>query len=540
MLTLSKFSASGTTLDFKDYQTTGSIDADSDQLTIASDPGFQIGDPIIIEIGGEAGAGVRGTKGVGGTWPSKSYADLTAMQADTSQANNTNAWREDTGAVYQFTSSNTWTAVDPAAQYYTQKAVPKALCTTIEAIDGLVLTLADAAVVSTTDANVYYDNTPDFNTLAAEGSGTTPTNNTLIIPEGRFAVGKRLLISAHDNWILRGISDDPTDSTIFSPDGTPSAQIKFNICHSSMARDFSLEGNSRWSGFGLAWDTFLTETGSSGDGTYPRGIWWASSRTPYARNLRVTDTFHMAVGFSFCTRPIAANCRGIRTQGLQQYIQWQFNAPDSPDATFRDCIVDSPHLDKGFETFRSPGAKLIRCGGRNCVMSMNSSGRFYFEDIDITIEADTQISSLAFAITEPIVNINSNISPPSSAIAQGGVIRIKSIITEGAINGSGDILSAVVGGDDNPNLTILGPTTGGLGLIQHPDATKNPSTGVIATGKNILVDGIRVIGANSNTTWGNIRGKADPGTYMTARNCVADIINDCIEINNQTNAEYEG
>ena len=91
---------------FRSIQTTGSISAGSNTLILAGPTSFIVGDFVIVEIGKEPGAGMRGTKGVGGTWPTKSYPDLTAMQADISQIDGLYAWREDTGEVYRFASPN--------------------------------------------------------------------------------------------------------------------------------------------------------------------------------------------------------------------------------------------------------------------------------------------------------------------------------------------------------------------------------------------------------------------------------------------------
>ncbi len=90
----------GTALAFKNYSTTGTISGASNSLVVSSNPGFQIGDAIIVETGGEAGLGARGTKGVGGTWPTLSYANAAAMNADTSKPDGQHAWLLDTGDVY--------------------------------------------------------------------------------------------------------------------------------------------------------------------------------------------------------------------------------------------------------------------------------------------------------------------------------------------------------------------------------------------------------------------------------------------------------
>src|SRR3954469_805839 len=108
---------------FKDISTTGSMSAGSRRLTIAAGAAFRVGDSVIVEIGGEAGHGLRGTMGVGG--------------------------------------------VDPAADqsYYKGADAPKALTAKIVGIsaDGTVLTLDHSAVTATTGAHVYYDNLPAWN-----------------------------------------------------------------------------------------------------------------------------------------------------------------------------------------------------------------------------------------------------------------------------------------------------------------------------------------------------------------------------------------
>src|SRR6185503_4165403 len=63
----------GVSSSLKEVVTTGSIAVNSKQLNVASASGFSVGDWVIVEIGKEAGQGQRGTRGVGGTWPSKSY-----------------------------------------------------------------------------------------------------------------------------------------------------------------------------------------------------------------------------------------------------------------------------------------------------------------------------------------------------------------------------------------------------------------------------------------------------------------------------------
>ena len=127
-------------LDLRDFglrslQTVGNIDAGSNRLRLQSapNPPFQKGDYLIVELGGEAGRGLRGTMGVGGTWPAKSYPTAAARDAERSQPLNTFAWIESDGTVRQWYSSK-WnddtSYVNPGGtlifHYYRAMAAPRA------------------------------------------------------------------------------------------------------------------------------------------------------------------------------------------------------------------------------------------------------------------------------------------------------------------------------------------------------------------------------------------------------------------------------
>ena len=72
-------------LDMRDWgmrsiQTTGTIAAGSSTLVLAATQNLKVGDFLLVEIGHEAGAGLRGTIGVGGVWPALYYATTAALQ----------------------------------------------------------------------------------------------------------------------------------------------------------------------------------------------------------------------------------------------------------------------------------------------------------------------------------------------------------------------------------------------------------------------------------------------------------------------------
>ena len=93
----------------------------------------------------------------------------------------------------------------------------------------------------------------------------------------------------------------------------------------------------------------------------------------------------------------------------------------------------------------------------------------------------------------------------------------------------------------DPNVSVTGgyPDNAGQGgYVEAPNylapSTNNGPAGVISTGENTIVDGIRVTGRMA-VSHANI---ALSGNGSIARNCVADEINATTETNNQTKAEW--
>src|SRR5262249_49083696 len=115
-------------LDMRDWgmrsiQTTGTIAAGSSTLMLAAPQNLRVGDFLLVEIGHEAGAGARGTIGVGGVWPALHFATTALLLAATAPAN-TFAWAKDTGEVWRYVSGN-WIQTKPyaAVNYYPYLAV---------------------------------------------------------------------------------------------------------------------------------------------------------------------------------------------------------------------------------------------------------------------------------------------------------------------------------------------------------------------------------------------------------------------------------
>jgi hypothetical protein len=145
---------------FKDIATTGSITSGTPTLVVADATGYEIGDPIIVEIGDEPGAGIRGTVGVGGTWPAMSYATAALMNADTTQVDGQWAYQADTGLTKWWDDdvSQAWSRSTRApSDYYESKCLPLALIANITNIVGNTITLDTNASATATNANVYYN-----------------------------------------------------------------------------------------------------------------------------------------------------------------------------------------------------------------------------------------------------------------------------------------------------------------------------------------------------------------------------------------------
>jgi hypothetical protein len=208
------------------FSSTGTIAAASNLLTVADASGFRVGDKIIIQTGGEAGLGLRGTEGVGGAWPALSYPDEATMRADTTQPPYTWCWLRDSGLTWQwnwFGPVDWFPTNDLFGRYYHYKVCPKALVTTITNIAGSVLTLAAPAVVASTGASVFIDNKPIIDAAIAIGG----TRIILDMPAGTFAFSDHLRFigtyaGGQHGWTLRGAGREAT--TLLVPDGVQFSQ----------------------------------------------------------------------------------------------------------------------------------------------------------------------------------------------------------------------------------------------------------------------------------------------------------------------------
>jgi hypothetical protein len=239
---ISTVTTGGSSNGLRQVTTAGSIAGGSNELFVESGSGFAVGDWVIVEIGKEPGQGQRGTRGVGGTWPSRSYPTESALRGDGGVPDGQFAWAEDSGEVF-WRVSGVWYNLGPgrndtlgSGSYYLGKAVPRSLQARITAIDGNRLTLDRSAAVAVSGANVYLDTAPILNNLIANGG-------SLSLPAGRFATGGVVYVQDRGGFVLSGQGKDQT--TLFSPKGVPSAMIQVFNAPNTLIRDFTLEGNFR-------------------------------------------------------------------------------------------------------------------------------------------------------------------------------------------------------------------------------------------------------------------------------------------------------
>ncbi len=436
---------------------------------------FVIGDKVIVEIGGEAGAGARGTDGVGGAW---------TVTAD--------------------------------GDYYHVEKAPKSLIANVTNVAGSVLTLDVAATVDTTNAKVYLDNTASLQAaltaLASLGTLNFPAGEYVTIDY--VGTGNR-----HFKGAGKGVS------ILRLPKGVGRHGLTASG-NGAIVEDVTIHGNFLWEGFGRnsndPTDTFYTGV----------GVWVFSTSNAIVRNVEVINVSKKAVWFEGGSDNLAQDCSMILEQPLRHYYaQWFFGASDADSITVQRCTFTCPYLSPGFEFFRSSGCQFLDCTSLNGSVSFNSSGDWLLENFTYTSTENSFVDEATYGHTTPVVDINSNISPPSPSISLGGTIRNINFtcggITGGGPGALGNYLIGVSINSYNPNITIDGGTftypplsteaTSSIGAnaISCPD-----SGGSFHAPDNVHVNDVTVVGPGYS--WFGAIHVDGEGASIT--NCTADWI----------------
>jgi hypothetical protein len=420
----------------------GSIDCGSNVLTLIETSTFNVGDQVIVEVGGEAGQGKFGTTGVGGVVPAA-----------------TDGW---------------------STFYYRSKDCPLALVAKVIGVsDGRrTLMLDKSASTAARNACVYFDNYPLLNAVLNEAH---PTGWVVTLPAGDFAISDRLEHRSYGGWSIRGAGKGVT--VLRSPKGVPGGGLQCFETNDTEVRDLTIIGNAGENGFGIKDHSDWIE--------YGMGVTFTRSSDCIVRNVSCIDVFRKAAWGEYTNNLQVYDCDLIINEPFRGYLEWWFGVSDSANGTFNNCKIKSSYLISGFEGFRSNGVKFIECHSVNASFSMNSTGNFLIDRPEVIIKAGSQFNT-AFHVQNPIFNINSNIKPPNKAMSSGGIFRNVSLLCEGYINVNNDLLRGIVINADNPNVTIDG------GMIAYPDyapPSQMPGPcGINSTGPNTRVRNLTVTG----------------------------------------------
>lgn len=571
---------------WKDVKTTGSMSANSNTLTVASSAGLAIGDPIVVEIGGEAGLGLVGTIGVGGTWPATRVANFAslpdpAVHRATYGDPDSYAYVTGENSVYIAYSNagvatwGEWTnyvqsdIVRNRGLYHTTKLRPRALKANITAISGNTITLDKSSEAATSGAGVYYDNSSiisyvlgrKFTNAATGFQLVSPTEGWGIqLPRGTFCITKDQSIPLADYWTFKGGGRSST--VLYSPKGTEQFALKMSG-ESNVISDFKVKA---WAGINY-WCT------DAPNGFIDQQKYAVQNTFLYKSNcvierIELENTWG---GPSFNNRfdSVMRHCKAVQNNGgIQQYATWFFGHSYCVDTWIEDCDYESECVNPAFEIFQATRGGFKRIKSKNGYVSSNTSGGgFLMEDMDIDVDFRAKPAENNWVVPgNPVVNINNNIVSTGGAldpnlVGSGGTIRNPRIkVTK---NQEGVCGAAVSIQTSNAYVVVEGthPDKPGKGVITMSDY--NPADpgipvgpgslgyaprgaiGVISDGAFTIVRGIRVIGMAQGNEFANINMR---DTTSVIQNCVADQItqwNGSAHVSkmgqngNITNAAYE-
>jgi hypothetical protein len=513
-------------------QTTGSITANQNTLTVADRTDFAEGDWIIVEIGKEPGLGQRGTRGVGDQWPSFSagVASLAAAIAThgTNPSGNVYVWINDTnsgeyGYVYWGRSVGwiwlgdlNWGAVTQTGDYYAALRTPRSLQAQIQTItpgSGTTGTFtlhngptSGLAKVTVTDATVYRDEIVEINNALASGN--------LQLTAGDHIVGGVIHITNETDRVLEGATTDRAATRIITPKGVPCAAIDIHNSPGTVIKNLTLQGNWRDHGFGHNYGD-----GPSAQAEINRGEPACSdsyysvsvgiravqgSTNTVFQNVATVDLAVAHFGTRLSNNVTAVGCDTRYTDPLRQYMQWAYYWTDTTGGGCTDCTTSGAYMYPGWESFKSSGVSFINCSGIG-TWSMNGSQLWLIQDCSGTYPANSCVNTpTGINRDQPIVNINNNINMPAAFLSPGGHIDGLTLNQQGYIqNGNTSMACALKVMDSCPN--VLAEGFENICPNYVPGAPHQGAQAIDSAGANFIV---------RNSTF---RGKA----YWTPQNAAA-------------------
>jgi hypothetical protein len=443
--------------------TTGSINATSTTLVVANIAGFSVGDWLTVEIGKEPGLGQRGTKGVGGNWPSdaRGYASFNAMvsalgsnpttsrfawinnPSDPDYAMVWHAWG-DGSAWFQMAWLNVSGPMS-RGQYYNAMIVPRSLVAQIQSITPGAGTTGSfllhngptngQAKVSVSGANVYRDSTTDINSAIAAGGSLTLT-------DGDYYCANVLHIEGKTNFVLAGTTRDGT--RLISPRGVPPLTLE---THSpgTVIHHLTVQGNTRDHGFGFNYndigisgsirggvdygiddDHFQAGTGNG------MGLFFLQGANNHeVHHCLINDSGTAAIYAGFVDG-VWWHHNELRQQDPhREYLQWQLYPDTAGNVIIEDNFLNFTNVMCGLDCFKCFGPIVRRNTCINALLSMNGSGGYLIEDNTQTFTAQSfyeanmiNRGNPCFALTDAIGVVYQH---------SGGTIRNHTITQNGFI-----------------------------------------------------------------------------------------------------------
>ena len=573
---------------------TGSMTAGSCTLTLSSPRDIRVNDKIIVEIGGEAGAGGYNTVGVGGTSPELNYPDAATRNADLTQPANTYAYVADTGAVAQM-KSGTWQTtfggpapnIAAAAVYYAEYKAPVSLRAGVIAVDAspaTTLTLAtfgsDAypgrtcAAVDTTNANVYLDSRYSFYPMSTNPAAmfadrtdglNTYQNMTINIPSGTYYMGGpvtayRVSNGDRTGLIIQGQGKGGV-TTLKNPKGVPSAIFDTSTGMNGVRiQDLSYIGNRADSGYMWTWSPTHVDASGRINKNFPEDnpiaiVTGVSATNVVVQRIDCYNTFRGCVTNSANGGAQILDSDVVNTERQRNYLQWEFMLVNSTGGTnkLENLTATSPYLYKAFNCFATNPCQMNNLTGTNALLAVNGSSSTTITGFQSTIEEDSFADIGSGWLDEGVVQISNN----NAAGGSGGTISNFRIIHNGytQVSSQRSLKTIDITATQQVNWNITGSYSGVSGCtsalggyieyINAPYSSLSGSSygamGVVSAANNTVVSGIRVVGSAIGSPglsghYGNISAS---NTGNSISGSVADVLQGgTIGSGNRTNSAF--
>lgn len=409
-------------------------------LTTAPQVDYEVGDPIIIETGGEAATGNRaggehGTSGVGGQ-PYLQKPTVAALNADATvpigalvyvEENNTSSGYKG-GCLWYKTSASASARVTWGG-YYQNYATPFALWATVTAVsgDGLTLTLDKPAVRTTTGANVFYDNYP------ALQAALTNKFEISLPGGGPYKVSRQLKIAEYKSGVrLLG-----NTTTLVSPKGCEEMSLVSGAEYSYF-EGLILRGNGKKHGCSFPRETYPVYASEiANQHIFTPGFSLVRHHN-IGRHITVYDNeaYFLKSDGSY---NLLEDCAAIKTEGDMDYAGWMVHSDGGAADTFRRVNISAGWMSRALEFFRGTGTVFEGCNVTNGLFASNSVSDCILRNSTFTFTANCHpvTSPVSVAVGgvfswnpsggNPVLDINATIAAQSGQSGTAGSTELNNV-----------------------------------------------------------------------------------------------------------------